>query len=255
MSADLDFAFGLADLAASISAERFRRGQFSVFTKPDGSPVTDVDCAVERALREGIERDRGDQMVIGEEAGRSGQSDWCWYLDPIDGTTRFVSGDPKWMTLIALAHGQELVLGIVDFPALGERWWASRGYGAFHDGDQIAVSRTSRLSDAVVNDDWREHIAGGHADHPLALIAARCARVRPHQGHSFLAVACGEADIAVSTGSHPWDYAPLKVIVEEAGGAYTDFDGGPRIDTGHVVATNAVLHRQVLDLLSVRPDF
>lgn len=98
-------------------------------------------------------------MVIGEEAGRCGDSDWCWYLDPVDGTTRFVSGDPKWMTLIALAYRHEIVLGVVDYPALRERWWASRGQGAFHDGHPISVSRTKRLSQAVISDDWREHIA------------------------------------------------------------------------------------------------
>jgi histidinol-phosphatase len=249
--ADLGFAFELADLAASISVERFRQRRYSIETKVDGSPVTDVDVLVEQALRERIGRAHGDHMVIGEETGQSGHSDWCWYLDPVDGTTRFVGGDPKWMTLIALAHRGEIMLGVVDYPALGERWWASRGYGAFHDGQPISVSNTSRLSDATINDDWREHIARGHRDHPLAVVATHCARVRRHQGHGSLAVACGQADIAISTGSHPWDYAPLKVIVEEAGGAHTDFEGGPRLDTGQAVVTNGVLHEQVLRALPV----
>lgn len=254
MKAELEFAFELADLAASRSLKAFRTEQFSVVRKPDGSPVTEVDHQVERDLRNRIERERPGQMIVGEETGISGRSDWCWYLDPINGTSRLIGGDPRWMTLIALAYRNEVVLGIVDLPALGERWWASQGNGAFHDDKRIRVSRTDRLSKAVINDDWHQHIASGHNDHPLALVASRCARVRPHQGHSFLAVACGDADIAISVGSHAWDYAPLKVIVEEAGGIYTDFDGGACFDTGHV-GTNALLHPQVLDVLLHRsPD-
>ncbi len=246
---ELDFAFALADLAASISVDRFRQRRYSVKTKLDGSPVTDVELAVEHALREQISHTHSDHMVIGEEAGRCGDSDWCWYLDPVDGTTRFVSGDPKWMTLIALAYRDEIVLGVVDCPALQQRWWASRGQGAFHGGRPISVTTTSRLSQAVISDDWREHIARGRGDHPLSVLATRCAHARPHQGHGSLAVACGQADIAISTGSHPWDYAPLKIIVEEAGGAHTDFQGRPRIDTGQVVVTNGVLHAEVLQAL------
>ncbi len=189
-------------------------------------------------------------MIVGEEAGESGRSAWCWYLDPIDGTTRYVSGDPKWMTLIALARQDEVVIGIVDRPALKQRWWASRGGGAFRDGQPIAVSDTTQLASAVVCDDWRQHIARGDHNHPLATISAHCARVRPHQGHSALAVACGQADVAIATGSYPWDYAPLKIIVEEAGGTHTDFHGERRIDTGQIVATNGRLHAQVLALLA-----
>lgn len=251
MDSELKLASELADLAASISLPPFAERRFMVKTKPDASPVTDVDRAVERALRERIRREHPEHMVIGEEAGRSGHSDWCWYLDPIDGTTRYVEGDPKWMTLIALAHNQEVVLGIVDCPALGERWWAARGHGAFHDGQPIRVSRTQTISEAVINDDWRQHIARGAAEHPLATVAAHCARVRPHQGHASLAAACGQADIAISTGSYSWDYAPLKIIVEEAGGTHTDLQGEPHIHSRSALVINGHLHKQVLSLLKL----
>ncbi len=247
--AELEFACELADLAASISLPAFVQRRFLVDEKPDGSPVTDVDRAVENAVRKHIALRFPAHMVIGEEAGESGASEWCWYVDPIDGTTRYVSGDPKWMTLIALGNQAEIVVGVVDRPGTGQRWWASRGRGAFCDGQPISVSSTVRLADAVVCDDWREHIAAGDEDHPLTRVAARCGHVRPHQGHASLAVACGEADIAISTGSYPWDYAPLKVIVEEAGGKHTDFEGGPRIDTRQVVITNGQVHDAVLDAL------
>jgi len=120
-----------------------------VTTKPDGSPVTDVDVAIETALRASLARDRPGDMVTGEELGDTGPAARRWYLDPIDGTKRFIAGDPAWMTLIALAVDDRLVLGIVDFPALGERWWAVRGRGAFHDGRRLRVSTRARLADAT----------------------------------------------------------------------------------------------------------
>jgi histidinol-phosphatase len=249
VTSDLELAFELADLGAMIALPRFYDRDFTVTRKPDGSPVTEVDRGVERALRDRIAEYRSSDAVVGEEYGRTGHSDWCWYLDPIDGTSRFLRGDAKWMILIALAHRDEVVLGIVSFPALGERWWATRGHGAFHDGERITVSTTSRLSDAVVNDDSRQTLAQGIADHPLMTVAARCGSIRPHQGHSFLAVASGQADVAAGTGGFAWDYAPLKIIVEEAGGRFTDFDADPRIDARSAVVTNRTIHPQVLDAL------
>lgn len=246
---DLALAFGLADLAGSIAVKRFRERRFSVSVKADGSRVTNVDCEVELVLRERLARERAGDSLSGEEHGATHGSERCWYLDPIDGTNRFIRGDPKWMTLIALAVRGEVVLGVVALPALDERWWASRGQGAFHDGRRVRVSETARLSEAAISDDWRESLARGVTDSPLAAIAARCACVRAHQGHSFLALAAGEVDVAVQVGSHPWDYAPVKIIVEEAGGKFTDFDGGERIDTGRVVGSNGRVHEEVLELL------
>ena len=247
--ADLELAFELADLAGQIALERFRRRDYRVGVKPDGSPVTAVDREVEGRLRERLAQERPDHEIFGEELGHSGNSECRWYLDPIDGTRRFIAGDPKWMTLIALAVRERVVLGVVALPALGERWWARRAEGAFHDGNPVRVSNTNALAGAAVSDDWRHSLARGATDTPLATIAARCACVRPHEGHSFLRLAAGEVDVAVQIGSAPWDYAPLKVIVEEAGGRFTDFAGGQRIDTGRVVGTNGRIHDEVLEVV------
>lgn len=246
---DLELAFELADLAGLTALDRFHRRDYRACAKPDGSPVTAVDREVESALRERLAQARPEHEISGEELGQTGSSEYRWYLDPIDGTQRFIAGDPKWMTLIALAVRDRVVLGVVALPALGERWWATRGGGAFHDGKPVHVSGTSRLSEAVVSDDWRHTLAHGDTDTPLATVAARCARIRPRAGHSFLRLAAGEVDVAVQVGSAAWDYAPLKVIVEEAGGRFTDFAGGERIDTGRVVATNGRIHQEVLGVL------
>jgi histidinol-phosphatase len=249
VNADLELAFQLADLAAGMTRPRFEEKDFTVTIKPDGSPVTDVDVAVEDALREQLRRARPDHMITGEERGTSGSSGWRWYLDPIDGTQSFITADGKWMTLIALAHEGRIMLGVADVPALGRRWWATRGGGAYRNGDPIHVSPRRPLNSAVVNDTWYEDLAQRGDHHPLSPIAARAARVRPHQDDSFLAVAAGEADVAMHIGGAAWDHAPQKVIVEEAGGRLTDFEGSDRIDTGRVVATNGLIHQEVLDLL------
>jgi histidinol-phosphatase len=248
--ADLDLAFELADLAASVTLPRFTREEFTITIKSDGSPVTDVDVQVEDALRDRLARERPEHMITGEERGTSGSSNWRWYLDPIDGTQSFITADPKWMTLIALARDDRVILGVADVPALGRRWWATRGGGAYRNGQQIGVSTRSKLQDAVVNDTWYEDLANGVREHPLAAVAARAAAVRLHQDDSFLAVAAGEADVAMHIGGESWDHAPQKVIVEEAGGRLTDFQGTDRIDTGRVVATNGPIHQDVLNLLA-----
>ena len=161
MNPDLELALELADIAQDIALPRFRDRDFAVTIKPDGSPVTDVDQAVERALRERLAQRRPDHAVLGEEYGVSGDSEWCWYLDPIDGTSRFVEGDPGWMTFVALGRGPEVTVGVIGMPARSHRWWAGRGDGAFGDGRPLAVSRTARLADAVVNDDWTGTLSSG----------------------------------------------------------------------------------------------
>lgn len=175
---ELSFAFELADAAARLSLPRFTAGAFEVETKPDGSPVTQVDLEVERLLCERIAARRGGDTVVGEESGHSVQegSRWLWYLDPIDGTKRFVAADPKWMTLIALAYDEEMIVGVVDYPALGQRWWASRGHGAFSDGKRLHVSDVAQLKAATICDDWRKTIAAAaDHEHPVVRVAGQCA--------------------------------------------------------------------------------
>jgi histidinol-phosphatase len=249
MHPDLELALELTDLATEIALPRFRARDFTVTIKPDGSPVTEVDQAVERALRERLTQRRPDHAILGEEYGAGGDGEWCWYLDPIDGTSRFVDGDPNWMTFVALGRGADIAVGVITVPARGERWWAVRGEGAFRDGDTLAVSGVARLADATVNDDWRGTLENGLPGRPLTAVAARARRIRPWNGHGFLAVAAGEADVALSGGGYAWDYAAPKLIVQEAGGRFTDLAGEPAIDSGNAVVTNGVLHDEVLQVV------
>jgi histidinol-phosphatase len=149
-SADLAFGLELAYLADSLSLPRFRTLDLKIEAKPDVTPpVTDADRAVERALRERIAVCRSGDGVLGEEEGDDGGT-VRWINDPIDGTKNFSRGVPIWATLIALERDKELVCGVVSAPALGHRWWGSRGEGAFRYGSRIGVSGTSRLAEASV---------------------------------------------------------------------------------------------------------
>jgi histidinol-phosphatase len=250
MHPDLELAMELADLASEIALPRFEDRDFTVTIKPDGSPVTDVDQAVERALRERLAKSRPGHAVLGEEYGASGESEWCWYLDPIDGTRNFVDGDAGWMTFVALGRGADISVGVVGMPARLRRWWAARGDGAFQDGEPIAVTTAATLADAVVNDEWRTTPARQSPGHPLTAVADRAAAVRRHRGYGFLSVAAGLADVALGSGGYAWDYAAAKVIVEEAGGCFSARSGGPRIDAGEAIVTNGLLHDEVLAVVA-----
>ena len=248
---ELELALRLADAAEAIALRHFRDPRLAVETKPDGSPVSSADLEIELELRALLEDRRPGHAILGEEGGASGDGDHRWYLDPIDGTSNFVAGDPEWYVLIALAVDGRPVVGVVTAPALGERWWASHGAGAFRDGSPIRVSDVGQLAEATVADDWQRRLARGVTGHPLATLAGAAARVRPHSGLGHLAVASGAADLALETG-YAWDFAPIKVIVEEAGGRFTDLRGRDAFDSGDALVSNGRIHDQALQVLESR---
>lgn len=207
MSPDLQLALSLADDADAISLARFRAADLRVETKPDLTPVSEADRAVETALRERLARERPGDPVLGEEEG--GEDASGWILDPIDGTRNYTRGIPVWATLIAYADR----VAVISAPALGRRWWAERGTGAFADGEPIGVSRVTALEDATV-------LYGlERPPPPRAYDAWHVRGLGDFWAHML--VAEGAADVAFdASGLKIWDWAPLKVIVEEAGGRY-----------------------------------
>jgi histidinol-phosphatase len=248
---ELTFALSLADLADSISAPRFRAQDLAVETKPDLSPVTDADRAVERALRERIEADRPGEAVLGEEEGGESAAPVRWILDPIDGTKNFSRGIPIWATLIALEREGEVVLGVASSPALGRRWWAVRGEGAHADGRRIHVSGVRRMEDAVFSF-AHESLFAERANAGELVRRAWHARTFSDCWQHLL-VAEGSVDAAIEPVMNPWDIAALQVIVEEAGGRCTDFGGSRALDGGSLVSSNGFLHDEVLAALASRP--
>jgi histidinol-phosphatase len=250
---DLELALELADVADGISLPRFRATDLVVETKPDRTPVTEADKAVEVALRDVLAGERPGHAVLGEEDGVSGATDsqWRWIIDPIDGTANYLRGVPVWATLIALEHAGEMVVGVVSAPAMGQRWWASRGDGAFADGRPIRVSQVSAIEDAQLSSDgfdsWERH---GGSDAFMALVR-RCWRTRGFGDYwQHMLVAEGAVDIALEPAVSLWDLAAIQIIVEEAGGKFTDLAGAARADGGTACSTNGVLHQAVLDALA-----
>jgi len=253
VDADLALALELADHADRISMAAFRAG-LAVESKADGSPVTEVDRGIERVLRGRLEAARPADAVVGEEYGAAGGAERRWYLDPVDGTRNFIRGIPVFATLIGLEVEGRMRLGVVSAPALGARWWAVRGGGAFASGRPVRVSRVDRLADAQLAYDSVPGFAARGMEERFLALARRCARSRGFGDFwSHVLVAEGCVEVAVEPEVSPWDLAPLLVIVEEAGGRFTDLEGRPRIDGGSAVATNGLLHEAVLEALREPP--
>jgi histidinol-phosphatase len=254
---DLSLALELVDIADAITLARFRSVDLEVQTKPDLTPVSEADTAVEEALRARLSEARPRDSIIGEEGGESARAaPRRWIIDPIDGTKGYVRGMPVWATLLALEEEGQLTVGVVSAPALGRRWWAGRGRGAFArdtlspEPRRMRVSAVSQLADAQLSfgdlDDWA---AIGRRDRLLAL-ADRCWRARGLGDFwSYMLVAEGAAEIAVDPVVSLWDMAASQVIVEEAGGRQTDLAGDPRPDGGSGLASNGLLHQAALEIL------
>lgn len=239
---DLELALLLADAADAISLARFRALDLVVETKPDHSPVTEADRAVETELRAILARERPDDAILGEEEGESGGSGTRrWVIDPIDGTRNYARGMPVWATLIALESGGRLEATVVSAPALGRRWWAERGAGAYANGERIGVSGVARLEDAAVS------VALGRPVPPRAREAWHLRALGDFWQHML--VAEGALDGAIDElGVSQWDLAAVQLVVEEAGGRFSDAAGAARFDGRSAVSSNGLLHDELLGL-------
>ena len=252
---DLELLQVLANAADEISLSRYRALDLKVETKPDKTPVTDADRAVESKLRELIKLYRPNDTVIGEEYENTGESERTWIIDPIDGTANYLRGVPIWATLIGLRIDGEILTSVVSAPALGRRWWASGGKGAFTrdiDGSvrQLKVSGISKLEDATLSfnslEQWRD---AGMLDQLLAL-SERVHRSRAYGDFlSYMFLAEGAIEIASEHDLKVYHIAALVPIIREAGGEITDLLGPLTEETSSLVATNGLIHSQVLNAL------
>jgi len=249
---DLRLAHVIADQVDSMTMSRFRAVDLHVETKPDQTPVSDADRGAEEFIRAQLARARTRDAIVGEEFGEAGSGSRRWIIDPIDGTKNFVRGVPVWATLIALADGDDVVMGLVSAPALGRRWWAAKGSGAW-TGKSIAaatrmhVSGVSSLGDASFAysslDGWEERDKlNGFLD-----LTRECWRTRGYGDFwSYMLVAEGAADIAAEPELELYDMAALVPIVVEAGGRFTSLEGTDGPWGGNAVATNGLLHDKAM---------
>ncbi len=253
-AADLALALELADAADIVTQDRFQALDLRVQTKPDTTPVSDADLAVEALIREKLGQARPGDTVLGEEQGEIGVSgSRRWILDPIDGTKNYVRGVPVWATLLALEVDGEITVGVISAPALGRRWWASRGAGAYANGRRIEVSKVGALGDASLA---YSSLAGWEEQDRLSGFLDLTRAVWRDRAFgdfwSHCLVAEGAVDISAEPEVSLWDIAPLKVLVEEAGGTFTDLAGDGSPTGGSIVCTNGPLHDEVLRMLAPR---
>jgi histidinol-phosphatase len=251
---DLAFALELADRADTITMERFGALDLRIDTKPDLTPVTDADRSAETTLRDLLARDRPDDTIVGEEFGGTAGLGRQWVVDPIDGTKNFVRGVPVWCTLIALLEDGVPTVGVVSAPALGRRWWAGQGEGAhtsfMGSTRRLSVSGVSELSAASLS--YSDLTTGwdDRRDRFLAL-TDEVWRVRGYGDFwSYCLVAEGAVDIAAEPEVKLWDIAPMDILIREAGGTFTGIDGSPGPHGGSGLATNGLLHDQVVNRLN-----
>ena len=269
---DLALAHALADLSDAITLDRYQSQDLVITTKPDNTPVTDADRAVETAIREALGTHRSGDGLVGEEFGSDkGSSDRYWVIDPIDGTKNFMRGVPTWATLIALVQvdasgNEEVVVGIASAPALARRWAAAKGHGAtvrFNAGTddlsgesngaaldkKISVSKVSTLSDASIS--YSDFVGWGDRLEPFQKMLAGAWRTRGIGDFwSHMLVAEGAVDVAVEPSLAVWDMAALDIIVREAGGTFTNTAGQNGPFGGSGVSTNGLLHNAVINALN-----
>jgi histidinol-phosphatase len=247
---ELAFAHGVADRAAEIGTRVFRGG-FEVMTKPDRSPVTEADLAIEAMVREQVADTFPGDVVLGEEQGGNDAGGRTWIVDPIDATKNFALGIQIWATLLALRVEGDLKVAVVSAPALGERYAAIRGAGATLNGEPIRVSSVTELDRAhVLYAGMKTWLGEPRREAVLGLVAGagRTRAFGDFWGHVL--VARGAAEIMLEPELNVWDFAAPQLVTEEAGGRVTTLGGGPTVDGGSVLTTNGLLHDEVLERLS-----
>jgi len=249
----LEAALDAARTAGAL-ALRYFRGDLRVMRKADQTPVTQADHEAEAAIVERLRPVFPDIGFLGEEFGAQGGQSRRWIVDPIDGTKNFVRGIPYWATLLALEEEGEITLGVIHSPATGELFWARRGQGAWVDGVPLRVSVVDDLADAMLvhsSLNLLRPLRGGRCWDGFVRLVERTDRQRgfgDYFGYTF--VLRGQAELMLEADVKPWDIAPFKVLVEEAGGRFTDFAGLPTIHSGNALVSNGHLHEDALSLLT-----
>ena len=239
----------IAELGGRKTLDYFSKPDLNVDWKADGSPVTAGDKAAERVIREGIENLAPNSTIVGEEEGyKEGNTGLTWYVDPIDGTKGFTRGIPLYATLVAVNDEQGPLAGAIHIPATGESVWAGRGLGAFTHHGRARVSDVADASNAWVTTSSVKRWGTDVYSRTDAGVDNICGW---GDGYGFLLVASGRIDAMVDLhGGSAWDFAPMLVIMHEAGGRFSALDGSCSVEGPSGVATNSLIHDQLLKIIN-----
>lgn len=252
---DLALALRLADAADAVAMERFDAADLRIDTKPDRTHVTEADLATERAIRQILDAERPGDSILGEEYGTSGDTARRWVIDPIDGTHNYMRGIPVWATLIALTVDGAPQVGVVSQPAIGRRWWAAVGHGAWTttatgDTRRIHVSQIDEVAASSISFQSIEQWDDVDLVPTLEKLSRAVWRDRAYgDALPYMWLAEGRLELVAEFGVKEYDIAAIAPIVREAGGRFTAFDGSDRLDAESSLATNGILHDAFLRLL------
>ncbi|MBM3224554.1 MAG: histidinol phosphate phosphatase [Candidatus Tectomicrobia bacterium] len=249
----LDVAIAAAHAAGEVIRPYFQTA-LQVETKADATPVTAADRAGERVIVDMLRQHFPEHGVLGEEFGaQAGRGDARWIIDPIDGTQNFIRGIPFFGTLIALEQAGEITVGVAYEPVQGNLFHAAKGLGAFGNGERLAVSTLTELSQITLLHGSLDLLLRDGYWEGLARLARATRRQRGYGDYFAYTFVCrGQADVMLETDVKPWDIAPLKILVEEAGGRFSDFTGAPSIYSGNALISNGYVHGAVLALLDAQ---
>lgn len=257
---DLQLALIMADQVDALTTKRFLAPDLEVSDKPDLTPVTDADKAAEKLIRRHLSHSRTRDAIVGEEEGSTGLAARKWVIDPIDGTANFLRGVPVWATLIGLMEDGKMVMGVVSAPALGFRWWAAAGSGAWTgrsrtSARQLQVSRISNLNQASFSYALISEWAEARRLRGFMNLSQQVWRTRAYGDFwSYMLLAEGAVDVAAEPDLNLWDMGALYPIVTEAGGKFTSLTGEDGVNGPGAVVTNGRLHSQVLQYIGSETD-
>jgi histidinol-phosphatase len=249
-SKELAFAIDIARKAGDVALEYYAKRTTGTM-KYDNTPVTIADQKCERMVREALAEHFPEDAILGEEEGESDiKAKRKWIIDPIDGTYNFTRQVPVWSLLLALETEGEITVGVLNAPANGEIYWAEKGFGAYRNGERISVSKIDKIAESQFEFGAPNRLASDGYWEGLRRICEATYRQRGFGDYlNFAHVFDGRAEAAIEVGVKAWDIAPMKIIVEEAGGKYTDLDGGASIYKGSCLVSNGLVHDDILRLL------
>ncbi|MFC1770818.1 inositol monophosphatase family protein [Candidatus Margulisiibacteriota bacterium] len=250
----LNFLLKCTDKTDAIACDYFNQANLEHTYKQNKTPVTQADLEIEKYFRNELKNNFPEIEIYGEEFGQCPQdAKLKLIIDPIDGTLNFIRGIPFFATLLAIEKEGEITVGLVSAPQTGERWWATKGQGSYYNGSKISVSKIKNIRDSQV---FHGSLFGPEANElpdsfmDVLSLTNRQRGVGDYYSHMLVAMGCGE--FALDFGFKPWDIAPIKIIIEEAGGVFTDAQGKKDIYSGSVISSNGLFHAEILKLLSGR---